>query len=301
MYQLVLMLVMLCSCNHKQNTNVVDSNIIKNNEITAPIKEALERLALVTPKIADDSVSDDMAAYVVALSDSMDNAPFDMYDAMLDIYTMQTAVAYGLAYFPSMMSLYIDAEAGGDGLCIMDVWNHFKDTRANEDGLEWLSRMSIYSLYNYTLYFKAYNTMTRDEVFNHSQHNFTLYHVQLCIENLYELCPSDTVAYQYSCVMEGTAFFVTFCPMIQKICPQEVYERDMHEQVMASAAWFDAKADVVKNAIATGVVPTKMTEEEFFLYMKEATRRKVQIIDFLTTAIIELDKEENGTEGDDKK
>lgn len=63
---------------------------------------------------------------------------------------------------------------------------------------------------------------------------------------------------------------------------------------MATAEWFDAEAITLKRAVLDSVAIEPMSEMEFYAFMKESTKRKVQMLDFLTMAIdsMEPQKEE---------
>ena len=63
---------------------------------------------------------------------------------------------------------------------------------------------------------------------------------------------------------------------------------------MATAEWFDSEAITLKRAVLDSVAIGPMSEIEFYSFMKESTRRKVQLLDFLTMAIdsMENQKEE---------
>ena len=87
------------------------TNSMWQSDVIFPMKEALERLAVVSPKFGADTESLWAANQVVVLSDSLDGVEnLSFYDAMYDIYTMQMCIAYGLAYFPSLLSMYEDCE-----------------------------------------------------------------------------------------------------------------------------------------------------------------------------------------------
>lgn len=108
------LLLLLTACNggsNKSKENATVTNAMWQSEVIVPMKEALERLAVVSPKFGADTESVWAANQVVALSDSLDGVEdFSFYDAMYDIYTMQMCIAYGLAYFPSLLSMYEDCE-----------------------------------------------------------------------------------------------------------------------------------------------------------------------------------------------
>ena len=110
-FSLLLLLMTACGGSNKPKENATVTNAMWQSEVIVPMKEALERLAVVSPKFGADTESVWAANQVVALSDSLDGVEdFSFYDAMYDIYTMQMCIAYGLAYFPSLLSMYEDCE-----------------------------------------------------------------------------------------------------------------------------------------------------------------------------------------------
>lgn len=64
------------------------------------MKEALERFAVAVPRLSDISKGEWAASQVILISDSLDaldDDSFDLYEAIYDLYTMQTYIAYGLS------------------------------------------------------------------------------------------------------------------------------------------------------------------------------------------------------------
>ena len=292
-----LLLLLTCgSCGNKQKEkDVVVTNAMWQSDVINPMKEALERVALASVKISGDTEGEWAASNVVMLSDSLDKVDslsFDLYDAMYDLYTMQTCIAYGLAYLPSILSMYADCELAHKGVGIMSTWNELLKEKPQEGQLDWLSYVGLYSLFNYTAYFAAYNTVSGEQCFDADSHHEMISQMNSYMEGIQALCPEDTVGYQHFCVFEASAFFMTFCPLIQRICPRDIYENTMHESVIAIAGWFDEKAAALRNTMSDGIAPKAMDSMEYYLFMKEVTKRKVQLLDFLTAAINEVSLEE---------
>ena len=170
-FSLLLLLMTACGGSNKPKENATVTNAMWQSEVIVPMKEALERLAVVSPKFGADTESVWAANQVVALSDSLDGVEdFSFYDAMYDIYTMQMYIAYGLAYVPSLMSLYRDNEIAHEGVGIVERWQTWKEDMPQKKRLEWLSQMSLMSLYNYTAFFMAYDEMSEAEVFKANNH-----------------------------------------------------------------------------------------------------------------------------------
>lgn len=295
---LLIVLVVLTGCNggsNKPKESTTVTNEMWQNDVIVPMKEALERLAVVSPKFGADTESVWAANQVVMLSDSLDGVEnLSFYDAMFDIYTMQAYIAYGLAYLPSLMSLYRDNEIAHEGVAIVERWQLWKENMPQEKRLEWLSKMSLMSLYNYTAFYMAYDVMSEAEVFKANDHYSMVCNMQYYMDGIRTLCPTDTVGYQHCCVLEASAFFMTFFPLLRGTCDDVVFERDINQHTMATAEWFDAEAITLKRAVLDSVAIEPMSEMEFYAFMKESTKRKVQMLDFLTMAIdnMEPQKEE---------
>lgn len=293
----VLGIVLLCGCgqSNKSKESATVTNEMWQSDVIVPMKEALERLAVVSPKFGADTESVWAANQVVALSDSLDGVEnLSFYDAMFDIYTMQAYIAYGLAYLPSLMSLYRDNEIAHEGVAIVERWQLWKENMPQEKRLEWLSKMSLMSLYSYTAFYMAYDVMSEAEVFKANDHYSMVCDMQYYMDGIRTLCPADTVGYQHCCVLEASAFFMTFFPLLRGTCDDVVFERDINQHTMATAEWFDAEAITLKRAVLDSVAIEPMSEMEFYAFMKESTKRKVQMLDFLTMAIdsMEPQKEE---------
>lgn len=290
----VLVAILLCGCGQKEmSKNCAEvTNAMWQSDVINPMKEALERVALASIRISGDTEGEWAASNVVMLCDSLDKVDslsLDLYDAIYDLYTMQTCIAYGLAYFPSLLSMYEDCELAHKGVGIMSTWNELLKEKPQEKQLDWLSYVGLYSLFNYTAYFAAYNTMSGEQCFNVDSHHKMISEMNSYMEGIHELCPEDTVGYRHFCVLEASAFFMTYCPMIQRICPREIYERDMHEDIISIAGWFDGEATMQKSAVHNGIAPKTMSNAEYYQFMKDATKRKVQLLDFLTAAINEME------------
>ena len=314
MYRILfsLLLILACSgCGNKQSNRnkpsnqneqkeqkesaVVVTNAMWQSDVIAPIKEALERVALASVKISGDTEGEWAASNVVMLSDSLDKVDslsFNLYDAMYDLYTVQTYIAYGLAYFPSLLSMYSDCELAHRGVGIINTWNKLLEEKPQEKQLDWLSYVGLYSLFNYTSYFAAYNTMTGEQCFNVDAHHEMISEMNSYMEGIHTLCPVDTVGYQHFCVLEASAFFMTYCPIIPCMYPREKYEKNMQEDIIAIAGWFDEKAAEIRNAVYKGIAPKAMSDEKFYQFMRKVTKCKVQLLDFLIVAINEVELEE---------
>lgn len=171
------LLLLLTACNggsNKSKENATVTNAMWQSEVIVPMKEALERLAVVSPKFGADTESVWAASNVVMLCDSLDKVDslsLDLYDAIYDLYTMQTCIAYGLAYSPSLLSMYEDCELAHKGVGIMSTWNELLKEKPQEKQLDWLSYVGLYSLFNYTAYFVAYNTMSGEQCLNVDSHH----------------------------------------------------------------------------------------------------------------------------------
>ena len=295
LFSLLLMSMLTCNVSSKSKENSTVTDAMWRSEVIVPMKEALERLAIVSPKFGADTESVWAANQVVMLSDSLDNIEtLSFYDAMYDIYSKQMYIAYGLAYVPSMMSLYRDNEIAREGVNIVNRWRSLKENKPQEKQLEWLSQMSLISLYNYTAFYMAYDVMSEAEVFKANDHYSMVCDMQYYMDGIRTLCPTDTVGYQHCCVLEASAFFMTFFPLLRGTCDDVVFERNVNQHTMATAEWFDSEAITLKRAVLDSVAIGPMSEIEFYSFMKESTRRKVQLLDFLTMAIdsMENQKEE---------
>lgn len=293
---LLIVLAVFAACNggsNKSKESATVTNEMWQSDVIVPMKEALERLAVVSPKFGADTESVWAANQVVALSDSLDGVEnLSFYDAMYDIYTMQMYVAYGLAYVPSLMSLYRDNEIAHEGVAIVERWQLWKENMPQEKRLEWLSKMSLMSLYNYTAFYMAYDVMSEAEVFKANDHYSMVCDMQYYMDGIRTLCPTDTVGYQHCCVLEASAFFMTFFPLLRGTCDDVVFERNVNQHTMATAEWFDSEAITLKRAVLDSVAIGPMSEIEFYAFMKESTRRKVQLLDFLTMAIDSMETQE---------
>lgn len=297
MYRILfsLLLLLVCSCfdNKQKEKGVVVTNTMWQSEVIVPMKEALERLAVVSPKFGADTESVWAANQVVMLSDSLDGVEeLSFYDAMYDIYTMQMYIAYGLAYLPSLMSLERDNEIAHEGVDIVNRWQAWKEDMSQEKRLEWLAQMSLMSLYNYTAFYMAYDEMSEEEVFKANNHYKMILEMQYYMDGICSLCPNDTVGYQHCCVLEASAFFMTYFPLLRATYMADAYEKEVDGPIMETAYWFDSLAALLQEATAKGHTPKAMSELEFFEFMKESTRRKVQMLDFLTKAIDRLEPQE---------
>lgn len=291
----VLGIVLLCGCaqSNKSKESTTVTNEMWQSDVIVPMKEALERLAVVSPKFGADTESVWAANQVVMLSDSLDGVEnLSFYDAMFDIYTMQAYIAYGLAYVPSLMSLYRDNEIAHEGVAIVERWQLWKENMPQEKRLEWLSKMSLMSLYNYTAFYMAYDVMSEAKVFKANDHYSMVCDMQYYMDGIRTLCPTDTVGYQHCCVLEASAFFMTFFPLLRGTCDDVVFERNVNQHTMATAEWFDSEAITLKRAVLDSVAIGPMSEIEFYSFMKESTRRKVQLLDFLTMAIDSMETQE---------
>lgn len=292
------LLLLLTACNggsNKPKENATVTNAMWKSEVIVPMKEALERLAVVSPKFGADTESVWAANQVVALSDSLDGVEdFSFYDAMYDIYTMQMYIAYGLAYVPSLMSLYRDNEIAHEGVGIVERWQTWKEDMPQKKRLEWLSQMSLMSLYNYTAFFMAYDEMSEAEVFKANNHYKMMGEMQYYIDGIRSMCSNDTIAYQHSCVLEASAFYMTYFPLLRATCMPDIYDKEVDDPIMETAYKFDSLAAPLREAAVKERAPKAMSELEFFEFMKESTKRKVQMLDFLTMAIdsMETEKEE---------
>ena len=295
LFSLLLLLMIACGGSNKSKENATVTNAMWQSEVIVPMKEALERLAVVSPKFGADTESVWAANQVVALSDSLDGVEnLSFYDAMYDIYTMQMYVAYGLAYVPSLMSLYRDNEIAHEGVAIVERWQLWKENMPQEKRLEWLSKMSLMSLYNYTAFYMAYDVMSEAEVFKANDHYSMVCDMQYYMDGIRTLCPTDTVGYQHCCVLEASAFYMTYFPLLRATCMPDIYDKEVADPIMETAYKFDSLAAPLREAAVKEQVPKAMSELEFFEFMKESTKRKVQMLDFLTMAIdsMENQKEE---------
>ena len=295
LFSLLLLLVACNGGNNKSKESATVTNAMWKSEVIVPMKEALERLAVVSPKFGADTESVWAANQVVALSDSLDGVEnLSFYDAMYDIYTMQMYIAYGLAYVPSLMSLYQDNEIAHEGVRIVERWLNWKEDMPQEKRLEWLSQMSLMSLYNYTAFFMAYDEMSEAEVFKANNHYKMMGEMQYYIDGIRSMCPNDTIAYQHCCVLEASAFYMTYFPLLRATCMPDIYDKEVADPIMETAYKFDSLAAPLREAAVKEQVPKAMSEWEFFEFMKESTKRKVQMLDFLTMAIdsMETEKEE---------
>ncbi len=291
LFSLLLMSMVTCNVSSKSKENGTVTNAMWKSEVIVPMKEALERLAIVSPKFGADTESVWAANQVVMLSDSLDNIETpSFYDAMYDIYTMQMYIAYGLAYVPSMMSLYRDNEIAREGVNIVNRWRSLKENKPQEKQLEWLSQMSLMSLYNYTAFYMAYDEMSEAEVFKANNHYKMILDMQYYMDGMRALCQTDTIAYQHCCVLEASAFYMTYFPLLRVLCEDNIYEENVASPVMETAYRFDSLAAPLKEAAVNERVPKAMSELEFFEFMKESTKRKVQMIDFLTQAIDSMEE-----------
>ena len=293
----VLGIVLLCGCvqSNKSKESTTVTNEMWQSDVIVPMKEALERLAVVSPKFGADTESVWAANQVVMLSDSLDGVEnLSFYDAMFDIYTMQAYIAYGLAYVPSLMSLYRDNEIAHEGVGIVERWQLWKENMPQEKRLEWLSKMSLMSLYNYTAFYMAYDVMSEAEVFKANDHYSMVCDMQYYMDGIRTLCPTDTVGYQHCCVLEASAFYMTYFPLLRATCMPDIYDKEVADPIMETAYKFDSLAAPLREAAVKEQVPKAMSEWEFFEFMKESTKRKVQMLDFLTMAIdsMETEKEE---------
>ncbi len=74
-------------------------------------------------------------------------------------------------------------------------------------------------------------------------------------------------------------------PLLRATCMPDIYDKEVADPIMETAYKFDSLTTPLKEAAINERVPRAMSELDFFEFMKESTKRKVQMLDFLTMAI----------------
>ena len=295
MVVLSMLLTQSCSAKSSENTDAENITFLAFNgnyheEIIKPeLKSWLKVAKVMYPLVCDDTETQWAAALVDSLGNDLLKKPeLPVGEQIARLYEIQDIIAYGMSYFAAIIGSHTHPDASEEALRIIS--NTYADMDSLKmvkyDVAEMLTKFEVTAYYNFGLFMELnvpYGEDIPQYVINNQQmqqYNHAL------ISQLFTQLSDKTQSYRYSCIVNNTTFFMTFCPITFLLAGPDFQQKYQNEYIKIGGN-FDSMLSPVKNKIVenkTASLPI-ITDEEFSKIIKESSIARAIIIDLLATGI----------------
>lgn len=273
--------VFLCVCCTSKTDIDNSSNYEKwNDNVIMPYAEAFNEVAKVSPIIGGDTETDWAASQIDSIYQELKSNKMSLLEKSANIHKMQSYMAYGISYFLSVAGSYQEPNAANavHDICYNtdSLFNELQ--KAQYKNYEDINFLSWISLCYYNTYFQLYNAVM-GEVYNPQRHMASMVNILKEEAILYESLDDKGHAYRLFKIIEQSAFFMTMCPLIQSLQFKEHYYQTQ-DSINSYAHWFDAHTQPIEIKIRENKIADiqYISDAEFYDFMVEATKRKVDML-----------------------
>jgi hypothetical protein len=199
------------------------------------------------PRVSDDTETKKAATQADSIGRQLlISNKISVGEQLSRLYEMENMIAYGMTYFSAVIASHSNPEASHDAMAMISCSKEdFDSVRAyGFDNSKAIVAYEITTFNNFGL------SMELGTQYEDGEPQFVTSNMQMQRRNaaivhfLFTHLSNETQAYRYSCVVNNTSFFMTFCPLCFWLAGADFQEENQQEY-MVIGEWFDSKMAII--------------------------------------------------------